>query len=111
MNNYGLTIIDLNGNLAVIDKDGYIVKTEQYTNKPYNLALLNIIEWLREKFASQDFGVDFSRPLRDIEHETYTTENRLKREFLDDAEKQEEYGNFNAWMHEITGKNGIMEFI
>ena len=55
--------------------------------------------------------IDDSQVFWDFESEIFTTKNRLKEVFANDAERIEEYEDFNTWLNEITSKNGSVEYV
>lgn len=54
---------------------------------------------------------DFSSPIYDEEHDKYWTLNQLKEWYNSDADAMSRYGNFSAYLNEITGKNGTCRYI
>ncbi len=100
-----MKIVDLNGKYVLLSIMGHILHTEH--DYPAMQA------YCKNNFAASYKSIqeDFSHPLYDTEHETYTTERALEIEYNSDAEKQEEYGTFRNWMREITGKNGTMKWL
>lgn len=92
-------IINLCGDILV-SADNYPSLVGKYLKK-YNSTITEL---------SHIAIIDNSRMIYD-ERDYYWTEDQLKEEFENNSELQDIYGNFNAYLAEICGKNGSCEYI